>query len=267
MSQPNKQERKRLQRLTCPLVAAKRAAHEVKVPAARSASPGDEAATLGKGGQVVGLRRGRDTGNAVDQGEFVCRGGDYDTKLILVLSGTLEKLVGDSPYGGRCVVRHLRRGDCEGLTEFLGAGSEQRTCCLRGGPGGARVRFVTRERFQKLLREEAPGLEEGRAALKFPDEAAYFAKLVLDRIDSLSHKAAEELLEWPSGVEGQAPLRLMSLPGQTLFSVDSGLGTSVSGPLPEGIEERYFLDGQTVIRPGIRGDCCVMILRGEAHLP
>jgi len=204
-------------------------------------------------------------GQAVDQGEFVCRGGDYDTKLILVLSGTLEKLVGDSPYGGRCVVRHLRRGDCEGLTEFLGAGSEQRTCCLRGGPGGARVRFVTRERFQKLLREEAPGLEEGRAALKFPDEAAYFAKLVLDRIDSLSHKAAEELLEWPSGVEGQAPLRLMSLPGQTLFSVDSGLGTSVSGPLPEGIEERYFLDGQTVIRPGIRGDCCVMILRGEVE--
>lgn len=203
-------------------------------------------------------------GQSIDAGEYVCRGGDYDTKLVLVVSGTVEKLVGDSPFGGRCVVRTLTRGDCEGLTEFLGVGSEQRTCCLRGGEGGARVRLVTRENIQELLKMETTD-EEGNVAKRWPAEVDYFAELALDRIDSLHHKSSLQLLTWPTGYPDEEPVDLMRLPGQTLFSVDSGLGTSVSGPLPEGIEERYFLDGQVVLEPERRGDCCILILRGEAE--
>ena len=93
------------------------------------------------------------------------------------------------------------------------------------------------------------------------------------------------------------PLSL-SLPAhaQAVFMVDNALGTSVSGPLPEGIEERrrprspqkkrrallpsfspslppsfaatvrYYFDGQTILKPGVMGDSAILILRGEvAH--
>ena len=38
----------------------------------------------------------------------------------------------------------------QGITEFLGVGSEQRTCALRAGPEGARVRFVGRQALTEL---------------------------------------------------------------------------------------------------------------------
>lgn len=38
----------------------------------------------------------------------------------------------------------------QGITEFLGVGSEQRTCALRAGPDGARVRFVQRQALTEL---------------------------------------------------------------------------------------------------------------------
>jgi len=80
----------------------------------------------------------------------------------------------------------------------------------------------------------------------------------------------------------------LSLSLQSVFMVDNALGTSVSGPLPEGIEERprsgkellpllpspcfqsaatlrYYFDGQTILKPGVMGDSAILILRGEAH--
>jgi len=205
-------------------------------------------------------------GQVIDPGEYVCYGGDYDNKLVVVLVGTLEKLVGDAPNGGKCITRTLVRGDCEGLTEFLGAGSEQRTCALRAGKDGARVRFVTREAVQKLISQTLPvpeGEEEEEPRLKWPAEAAFFESLRIDRIDSLNHKASRDILYWRPA--GDAPMDLMMVEGQSMFVVDNALGTSVSGPLPEGLEERYFFDGQTVVKKGVAGDCLIMILRGEVE--
>ena len=44
----------------------------------------------------------------------------------------------------------LRCAVDQGITEFLGVGSEQRTCALRAGPDGARVRFVQRQALTEL---------------------------------------------------------------------------------------------------------------------
>ena len=86
-------------------------------------------------------------------GRYICRGGDYDDKLVrfessqpgspgylaagpslqvVIIKGTVEKLVGDAPQaprathllcpnpisvcqGGLCIVRVLKRGDCEAM--------------------------------------------------------------------------------------------------------------------------------------------------------
>ncbi|CAE8639087.1 unnamed protein product, partial [Polarella glacialis] len=216
-------------------------------------------------------------GSIIEPGQYICKGGDYDSRLVLVISGTVEKLVGDSAGGGLCVTRVLQENDCEGLTEFLGVGTEQRTCALRAGPEGARVRYVSRTSLTALLnmrepdptKQRPPGKEYLGPIMKpsWENEAAYFGILSLDRIDSLNHKASRELLVWQPGPKGSpdTPLDLLSLPGQTIFMLDNALGTSVSGPLPEGIEDRYFFDGQTVLKPGVQGDCCIMILRGEVE--
>lgn len=215
-------------------------------------------------------------GMKLDPGEYICRGGDYDDKLVVIIKGTVEKLVGDAPQGGLCIVRVLQRGDCEGITEFLGVGSEQRTCALRAGPEGARVRFVGRQALTELLQEKV--LDEEAEQPEDPEdepitrprwtkEVAYFNELSLDRIDSLNHKEARNLLTWnPGPVDGpDTPLDFLQLGGQAVFMVDNALGTSVSGPLPEGIEERYYFDGQTILKPGVMGDSAILILRGEVE--
>eukprot|EP00927_Polykrikos_kofoidii_P036109 TRINITY_DN30521_c0_g1_i1.p1 TRINITY_DN30521_c0_g1~~TRINITY_DN30521_c0_g1_i1.p1 ORF type:complete len:1153 (-),score=195.98 TRINITY_DN30521_c0_g1_i1:570-4028(-) len=226
--------------------------------------------------------RPKTIGEHFDEGEHIWLGGDLDTRLGVVLEGTVNKLVGDAPNGGRCVVRTLSRGDCEGLSEFLGVGSEQRTSALRAGSGGARVRFMPRDAVQNLLAQVLPLPEpgsdeeagEGEDAgdeqqeepipeKRFPDEVEYFTELQLDRIDSLPHEASKAMLSWhPCGDE---PFEYMKLPGQTMFLIDDSLGLKASGPLPEGIEERYFLDGQTVLQRGVVGDCMILILRGEVY--
>ncbi|CAJ1371824.1 unnamed protein product [Effrenium voratum] len=215
-------------------------------------------------------------GMKLDPGEYIARGGDYDDKLVVIIRGTVEKLVGDAPQGGQCIVRTLKRGDCEGITEFLGVGSEQRTCALRAGPEGARVRFVQRQALTELLLEKV--IDENAVQPEDPDdprimrlkwahEVAYFNELSLDRIDSLNHKEARNLLTWnPGPVDGpDKPLDFLQIPGQSVFMVDNALGTSVSGPLPEGIEERYYFDKQTILRPGVPGDCAILILRGQVE--
>ncbi|CAK9062247.1 Uncharacterized protein SCF082_LOCUS32477, partial [Durusdinium trenchii] len=215
-------------------------------------------------------------GMKLEPGEYICRGGDYDDKLVVIIRGTVEKLVGDAPQGGLCIVRTLKRGDCEGITEFLGVGSEQRTCALRAGPDGARVRFVQRQALTELLQEkvvdenaEQPeDPDEPRVMrLKWTYEVGYFNELSLDRIDSLNHKEARTLLLWnPGPVDSlEEPLDFLQLSGQSIFMVDNALGTSVSGPLPEGIEERYYFDKQTILRPGVPGDCAILILRGQVE--
>eukprot|EP00913_Durusdinium_trenchii_P000992 g915.t1 len=219
----------------------------------------------------------------LEPGEYICRGGDYDDKLVVIIRGTVEKLVGDAPQGGLCIVRTLKRGDCEGITEFLGVGSEQRTCALRAGPDGARVRFVQRQALTELLQEKvvdenAEQPEEWGNGIHDPDEprvmrlkwtyeVGYFNELSLDRIDSLNHKEARTLLLWnPGPVDSlEEPLDFLQLSGQSIFMVDNALGTSVSGPLPEGIEERYYFDKQTILRPGVPGDCAILILRGQVE--
>mmetsp|Transcript_19636 Transcript_19636/g.34765 ORF Transcript_19636/g.34765 Transcript_19636/m.34765 type:complete len:1205 (-) Transcript_19636:138-3752(-) len=213
-------------------------------------------------------------GVKVEPDEYICKGGDYDTKLVVVISGTVEKLVGDAPQGGLVVVRTLQRGDSEGITEFLGVGAEQRTCALRGGPDGARVRYVTRQALQQLLAEkvvdedvEQPEDPQDPRIMKnrWPQEVAYFDELGLERIDSLNHKASRELLIWTPGPVGSPDehLDFLTLKGQGVFMIDKGMGTTVSGPLPEGIEDRYYFDGQTVLKRGYKGDCCILILRGQ----
>jgi len=197
-------------------------------------------------------------GEAMESGNYVCRGGDYETKLVVVLQGEVEKRVGEAPAGGRCVVRTLTRGDYEGITEFLGVGSEQRTCALRVSKDGSKVRYVERSCLNKLLEQT---VDDDEQVPRWPKEVAYFQELSLDRIDSLRHQNSKELLSWKPA--GDTPLEYLNLPGQDLFLIDNALGTSVSGPLPEGIEERYFFDGQSVILPEVAGDCCVMVLRGE----
>lgn len=215
-------------------------------------------------------------GMKLEPGEYICRGGNYDDKLVVIIRGTVEKLVGDAPQGGLCIVRTLKRGDCEGITEFLGVGSEQRTCALRAGPEGARVRFVQRQALTELLQETV--IDENAEQPEDPDdppvtrlkwtfEVSYFNELSLDRIDSLNHKEARNLLVWnPGPADGpDTPLDFLQLPGQSIFMVDNALGTSVSGPLPEGIEERYYFDQQTILRPGPQGDCAILILRGQVQ--
>lgn len=224
-------------------------------------------------------------GEHFDPHQSIVCGGDFDARLILVLGGVVEKLVGDAPSGGRCVVRTLRRGDCEGLTEFLGVGSAQRTCALRAGPEGAHVRFMLREAVQDLLKQtylpeflpdpdECLGDDEDEESEKereppqpmpkWPDEVAYFEQLLLERIDALPHDASRELLKW-NPVGEQNPVDLLKLPGQSLFVVDDSLGLKTSGPLPEGLEERYFFDRQIVLKRGVPGDSLIMILRGEVE--
>jgi CRP-like cAMP-binding protein len=102
----------------------------------------------------------------------------------------------------------------------------------------------------------------------FPIEKAYFESMMLDRIDSVPHKGARTLLQW-SPLKDEHPLEYMKLPGQTFFFLDDSLGMTQSGPLPEGLEDRYFLDGQLVLKRGVPGDCAVLILRGqvEAEVP
>eukprot|EP00930_Biecheleria_cincta_P068934 TRINITY_DN56754_c0_g1_i1.p1 TRINITY_DN56754_c0_g1~~TRINITY_DN56754_c0_g1_i1.p1 ORF type:complete len:1214 (+),score=226.14 TRINITY_DN56754_c0_g1_i1:42-3683(+) len=215
-------------------------------------------------------------GQRVDAEEYICKGGDYDTKLVVVISGTVEKLVGDAPQGGVCIVRTLQKGDYEGVTEFLGVGSEQRTCALRGGPDGAHIRYITRQAVTDLLKQqvidervEQPEDETDPRIMraKWLQEVAYFAELSLDRIDSLNHKSSRDLLMWSPGPVGapDTPMDLLHVRGQRIFALDNALGTSVSGPLPEGIEERYYFDGQTVLKPGVAGDCCILILRGQVE--
>mmetsp|Transcript_41730 Transcript_41730/g.120563 ORF Transcript_41730/g.120563 Transcript_41730/m.120563 type:complete len:1127 (-) Transcript_41730:46-3426(-) len=205
-------------------------------------------------------------GQKLDPGDYICKGGDYDARLVVVLSGTVEKLVGDSPQGGKLVVRRLARGDCEGLPEFLGVGgTQQRTCALRAAGDGAHVRYVTREAIVSLMKQTVPAEDEDDEPVpRWPDEIAWFQSLAIDRIDALPHKAAKELLSF-APLTGAKKLDFMSLEGQSIFVIDNALGLSVSGPLPEGIEERYYFDGQTVISPGAQGDSLVMILRGEAE--
>lgn len=205
-------------------------------------------------------------GQVCDPREIICQGGDYDCRLVVVLEGTVEKLVGGSSTGGRCVTRRLTPGMCEGLPEFLGVGGTlQRTCVLRATAEVARVRFVTKDAVQSLLKQTLPAEEEGDdPILRWPKEVAYFQTLALDRIDALHHKASRELLYWQP-TNGTDRLDFMTLDGQNMFRMDNALGMSVSGPLPEGLEERYFLDGQIVIRPEVAGDCLIMILRGEVE--
>eukprot|EP00747_Dinoflagellata_sp_TGD_P121392 gnl/TRDRNA2_/TRDRNA2_173420_c0_seq1.p1 gnl/TRDRNA2_/TRDRNA2_173420_c0~~gnl/TRDRNA2_/TRDRNA2_173420_c0_seq1.p1 ORF type:complete len:1194 (+),score=226.87 gnl/TRDRNA2_/TRDRNA2_173420_c0_seq1:348-3584(+) len=248
-------------------------------------------------------------GQVLDPWEKICCGGDYDQRLVVVLSGVVEKLIGDSTGEGRIITKRLQRGDYEGITEFVGAGTEQRTYLLRADGGGAKVRFVPREPLLQLLEMKLPlppkertmddfepeekdsdvdteeweeeqqrRLEELEAMSessedsdapppvypdKWPDEVVYFAQLRLDRIDSLPHKDARQLLQWDLGGEDVPGLDLIKLPGQSLFYVDDCLGMSQSGPLPEGIEDRFFFDGQMVIHPGRASDSLIMILRGE----
>jgi CRP-like cAMP-binding protein len=229
-------------------------------------------------------------GAQLEPEEYICRGGDYDTRLVVVLEGTIDKFVG----GIR--VRTLVRGECEGLAEFLGVGIEQRTCTLRAGMDGARVRYVGREALRKVLAQTEKDNEE---VFVWPQEKAYFAELALDRIDSLSHKDANRLLQWPPASKADAaagaiglaeavidapsggpsrvvlsedistmdingpPIDYRKIPGQALFRIPSVLGTTTAGPLPEGIEERYYFNGQTVLKAGIVADSCLLILRGE----
>jgi CRP-like cAMP-binding protein len=95
----------------------------------------------------------------------------------------------------------------------------------------------------------------------FPTEKAYFEELMLDRIDSLPHKGAKAILQW--NMLGEPTLEYMRIPGQTFFFVNDSLGMTQSGPLPEGVEDRYFLDGQVVLKRGIPADSAILILRGE----
>ena len=69
----------------------------------------------------------------------------------------------------------------QGITEFLGVGSEQRTCALRAGPEGARVRFVGRQALTELpeprrwpqhLRTRFGGTALRRCAALGPGQAA-----------------------------------------------------------------------------------------------
>jgi CRP-like cAMP-binding protein len=231
-------------------------------------------------------------GVTLEPSEYICRSGDYDARLVVVLEGTVEKLVGPT-HGGGVLVRRLERGECEGLSEFLGVGIEQRTSHLRAGPDGARVRYVGRPTLLKVLSQTQPDDEE---VPLWPLEQEYFAKLALDRIDSLSHKEASRLLQWPpagkaevaaaatapakeeedevagaetllEGLEGMdingPPVDLTLIKGQTLFQTPNALGMTTAGPLPEGIEERYYFDGQCVLRSGVLADSCVLVLRGE----
>eukprot|EP00928_Gymnodinium_smaydae_P013673 TRINITY_DN14974_c0_g1_i1.p1 TRINITY_DN14974_c0_g1~~TRINITY_DN14974_c0_g1_i1.p1 ORF type:complete len:1193 (+),score=262.83 TRINITY_DN14974_c0_g1_i1:321-3581(+) len=216
-------------------------------------------------------------GERFDAGDSIFQGGDWDARLVLILGGSVEKLVGN----GQCTTRILTRGDCEGLTEFLGCGSQQRTCALRAGKDGAHVRWMPREAVQELLKQEIPAPvieteedsgseipdedepQEPEMVSKWPKEVDYFEELLLEQIDALPHDASRELLKWDLG--GGEILEFMKIPGQTLFNIDDSLGLKTAGPLPEGIEERYFFDNQIVFKKGIPGDCLVMILRGEVR--
>lgn len=231
-------------------------------------------------------------GQYFEPGESICKGGDFDDRLVLVLKGTVEKLVGDTPSGGRVVVRTLRRGDCEGLTEFLGVGSNQRTCALRASTSdseGALVRFMPRDAVQNLLKQLAPYKavagtgddDEGNSesepedakyddhgreldmTKRWPHEVAYFEELLLEQIDALPHDAAKELLSIK--VAGGSSIELLAMLGQDMFTLDDSLGLKAAGPLPEGIEERYFFDGQVVVKRGLPSDCLIMLLRGEVR--
>lgn len=215
-------------------------------------------------------------GHTMEPGEYVYRGGEFDCRLVIVLEGYLEKLIGDTTTTGRIVVRRLEKGDCEGITEFLGVGSQQRTAAVRAGPEGAKVRYVSRDAVQNLINqklyldgtpvneaEEDPDDPPPKLP-KWPAEVSWFKMLCLERIDSLHHKASMELLRWQI-LDEEKPLDLLSLPGQNLFVLGSALGTSMCGPLPEGLEERYYFQGQTVLHRGIPGDCAIMILRGEVE--
>ena len=51
----------------------------------------------------------------------------------------------------------------EGITEFLGVGSEQRTCALRAGPEGARVRFVQRQALTELPKPQGETGDIGKS--------------------------------------------------------------------------------------------------------
>merc|ERR1719181_1039043 len=90
-------------------------------------------------------------GQLLDKGDYICKGGDWDTNLVVVLSGSVEKLVSDSCNGGRCIVRSLRRGDVEGVVEFLGAGTAQRCHALRAAEEKTRVRLVSRDSVMRLI--------------------------------------------------------------------------------------------------------------------
>lgn len=253
-------------------------AHECEVNAAETwyDAANDKIITLDKMPEdlLPPLRR-EHVGKIFDPDEVIWNGGDFEQSLVVVLSGTVIKLVGSTPSGGRIPVRELHRGDYEGVAEFLGVGTEQRCSAMRAGPDGARCRFVPRNAVQDLLKQTIgnvappdPNLTPGRApptppAKLWPVENAYFKTLALDRIDSMPHAESKQLLQWK--VAGDEPLNYMKMPGQDLFTIDNNLGLSVSGPLPEGIEDRYFFPGQTVVKRGIPADCMVMILRGEVE--
>jgi len=197
-------------------------------------------------------------GQRFEEGETICTGADFDTNLVVVLNGIVEKRVANSPRGGLCAVKRLTRGDVEGMTEFLGAGSEQRQCALRAVGGPARVRYVQQSSIQKLCQLQNPD-----GLLRYPFEAAYFESLMLQRDDALPHAAAKKLLTWLPGEDGA--LDYLKLKHQTMLEIDSTLGMNSTGRLPEGIEERYYLDGQIVVRKGVPGTCALMILRGEVE--
>mmetsp|Transcript_49448 Transcript_49448/g.110894 ORF Transcript_49448/g.110894 Transcript_49448/m.110894 type:complete len:791 (+) Transcript_49448:62-2434(+) len=197
-------------------------------------------------------------GQRFEEGETICHGADFDTNLIVVLNGTVEKRVANSARGGLCAVKRLMRGDVEGVTEFLGAGSAQRQCALQAVGGPARVRYVQQSSIQKLCQ-----LESADGVLRYPHEAAYFESLMLQRDDALPHSAAKKLLTWFPGEEGA--LDYLKLKHQQMLEIDSALGMKSTERLPEGIEERYYLDGQVVVRKGVPGTCALMILRGEVE--